>query len=72
MIPEKEKYYEAHNTTGLWRHKCIPIKLCLIIDDFGVEYVVKQHADHLSTILTKYHNITEDWKGNKYDGIDLK
>ena len=44
----------------------------LMVDDFGVEYVGKQHADHLATNLKKYHNITEDWEGKKYDGIDLK
>ena len=32
----------------------------------------KQHADHMATILKKYHNITEDWEGKKYSGIDLK
>ena len=42
------------------------------MDDFGVEYVRKQHAEHLATILKKYHNITEDWEGKKYAGIDLK
>ena len=42
-----------------------------IVDDFGVEYVGKQHADHLATILKKYQNITEDCEGKKYAGIDL-
>ena len=42
------------------------------MDDFGVEYVGKKHADHLATILKKYHNITEDWEGKKYAEIDLK
>ena len=46
--------------------------LRLIVDEFGVDYVGKQHADHLATILKKYHNITEDWEGKKYAGIDLK
>ena len=69
-----EKYgdYEARTTPGLWRHKWRPIQFCLIVDDFGVEYVGKQHADHLATILKKYHNITEDWYGKKYSGIYLK
>ena len=44
----------------------------MVVDDFGVEYVGKQHADHLDTILKRYHNITEDWEGKKYAGIDLK
>ena len=69
---EKEGYYEARTTLGLWRHKWRPIQFCLIVDDFGVEYVGKEHAYHLATILKKYHNITEDWEGKKYYGIDLK
>ena len=69
---EKEGYWKAQSAPGLWRHKLRHVQFCLIIDDFGVEYVVKQHADHLATILKQYHNITEDWEGKKYPGIDLK
>ena len=58
--PEKEGYYEAHTTPGLWRHKWRPVQFCLIVDDFGVEYVGNQHYDHLATILKQYHNINED------------
>ena len=60
------------NTPGLWRQKWVPMQFYLIVDDFGVDYVGKQHAYHLATILKKYHNITEDWEGKKYAGIDLK
>ena len=69
---EKEGYCEAHTNPGLWRHKFRHVQFCLIIDDFGVVYVGKQHADHLATILKQYHNITEYWEGKKYPGIDLK
>ena len=72
MILEKQGYYEARTTPGLWRRKWIPIQLCLIVDDFCVEYAGKQHADHLAKTLKKYHNITKDWEGKKYAGIDLK
>ena len=69
---EKEGYYEARTILGIWRQKWRPIQFCLIIYDFSVEYVGKQHADHLATILKKYHNITKDWEGKKNSGIDLK
>ena len=68
---EKEGYYEATATPGLWRNKWRSIQFCLVVDDFGVEYVGKKHAEHLATILKKYHNITEDWEGKKYAGMDL-
>ena len=51
LILEKEGYYEARTTMGLRRRKWRPILLFLIVDDFGVEYVGKQDADHLATIL---------------------
>ena len=44
---------------------------CLIVDKFGVEYVGKQHTDHLAMVHKKNQNITEDWTGKKYAGIDL-
>ena len=69
---EKEGYYEARTTPGLWRQKWRPIQFCLVVDEFGVEHVGKQHAEHLETIINKYHNITKYWEGNKYVGIDLK
>ena len=33
---EKEGYYEASTTPGLWRHKLRPIYFFLVVDDFGV------------------------------------
>ena len=59
-ILKKEGYYKAINTPGLWRNKWRPIQFFFILYDFGVEYVGKQHADHLATILKRYHNITKD------------
>ena len=51
MRLKKEGYYEARTTPGLRRHKWRLIHFFIIVDDFGVEYVGKQHADHLATIL---------------------
>jgi hypothetical protein len=42
-----EGYYEVDSTPGLWRHKWRPIQFCLIVDDFGVEYVGIEHFNHL-------------------------
>ena len=62
LILEKEGYYEARTTPGLWIHKWIPIQLFLVVDDFRVEYVGKKYADHLATILK---NITISLKIGK-------
>ena len=40
-------YDEVPHTPGLWRKILRPISCILVVDYFGVKYVVKQHADHL-------------------------
>ena len=44
----------------------------LVVDNFGVKYVGKEHADHLISCLkqSKY-KLTEDWTGSLYCGISL-
>ena len=68
----KEGYFEAATTPGLWRHKWRPIQFCLLIDDFGIKYVGEEHALHLKTALLQHYEISEDWKGKKFAGIDLE
>ena len=48
-----------------------PANFVLIVDDFGVEYVGKQHAKHLLTTLQEHHTVTTDWTGTKFAGIDI-
>jgi hypothetical protein len=40
-------YYPARHTPGFWLHRTRPIYFTLVVDDFTVKYVCKQHADHL-------------------------
>ena len=66
-------YYECINTPGLWRHKTRPITFSLVVDDFGVKYVGKEHAEHLINCLkTETYTLTEDWAGDLYCGISLR
>jgi hypothetical protein len=44
-------YYPARHTPGLWLHKTRPISFTLVVDDFAVKYVGKQHAEHLRNAL---------------------
>jgi hypothetical protein len=44
-------YYLARHTPGLWLHKTRPISFSLVVDDFAVKYMGKQHADHLRNAL---------------------
>ena len=48
---DKAEYYKVATTPGLWRHKWRPIQFILIVDDFVIEYVGKQHTLHLIKIL---------------------
>lgn len=43
----------------------------LIVDDFGVQYTGRQHADHLLAALTEHYQVTTDWTGTKFAGIDI-
>ena len=63
--------YQCDTTTGLWRHKWRPIIFALIVDDFGIEYVEKVHAEHLLTALRENYNVSTDWTGSKFAGIDI-
>jgi hypothetical protein len=64
-------YYQCECTPGLWRHKWRPIMFTLIVDDFGVEYVGEEHAIHLRDTIKEHYDLTENWKGNLYSGINL-
>ena len=41
------------------------------MDNFGVKYVAREHAEHLIKILTKHYEIATDWDGDLYCGIKL-
>ena len=65
-------YYEVAHMPGLWRHTTRPIQFSLVVNDFGVKYVGKQHVEHLVHCLKKhYKKVSEDWEGNLYCGITL-
>jgi hypothetical protein len=53
-------YYPARRTPGLWLHDTRPISFTLVVDDFAVKYVGKQHAEHLRSALLRTHELTTD------------
>ena len=64
-------YYQRFTTPGLWRNKWRPILFCLILDDFGIEYVIERHAHHLYDLFKEHYDITKNWKVDMYSGINL-
>ncbi len=69
---EDKGFYEAASTPGLWCHKWRPIRFCLILDDFGIEYVGLEHFTYFLDILKKIHGIQYNMAGNKFAGMDIK
>ena len=53
-------YFEVRNTPGLFKHISRPIAFSLVVDDFGVKYVGREHADHLVNAIKKHYPISED------------
>ena len=65
-------YSPVPHTPGHWRHQWQPITFCLVVDDFGVKYVGKEHADHLLQCLRNhYKEIEIDWADKRFCGIQL-
>jgi hypothetical protein len=54
-------YYLSRHNPGLWLHKTRPISFTLIVDDFAVKYVGKQHAEHPRNALLRTYELTTDW-----------
>jgi hypothetical protein len=67
----KHGYRQSKLVPGLWKHDTRPIQFTLVVDDFGVQYVGKEHAQHLKAVLEEHYQITCDWSGRKYIGITL-
>jgi hypothetical protein len=65
-------YYPARHTPGLRLHKTRPISLTLVVDDFAVKYVGKQHAEYLRNTLLRTYELTTDWTATVYSGMKLK
>ena len=65
-------YYQCPLTPGLWIYTWRPIIFCLLIYDFGVDYVGEQHALHHKQALAEHYELTENWKGDLYSGINLE
>jgi hypothetical protein len=59
----KDGYRPMPHTHGLWTQATRPISFSLVVDDFGVKYVDRQHAEHLMACIKKKYNISSDWNG---------
>ncbi len=65
----KHGYQQSKLVPGLWKHDTRPIQFTLVVDDFGVSYEGKEHAQHLKNTLEEHYKLTCNWTGTQYIGI---
>ena len=51
-------YCQKKFVPGLWKHDTQPIQFTLVVDDFGVKYVGKEHAVLLQKLLEAHYKLT--------------
>ena len=52
---QKAGYHQCHFMPGLYRHMWLPVTFTLVVEDFGVEFVSNQHANHLKKTLEQHY-----------------
>ena len=67
----KHGYRPCRHTHGLWKHDTRPVLFTLVVDDFGVQYIGREHTEHLAQCIASEYPITTDWDGDLYCGIHL-
>jgi hypothetical protein len=65
-------YVKAPRTPGLFNHITRPVSFCLVVDDFAIKYVGKEHADHLLACLRQQYTMTTDWDCSNYIGLSVE
>ncbi len=65
----KAGYTQSKITPGYWKHEWMPISFTLIVDDFGVKYIGKEHVLQLIKVLKECYKVEEDWGSTRYLGI---
>ena len=64
-------YEPMKYTPGFWRHKTRKTTFTLCVDDFGVKYFSKDDALHLINAVKDHYEVTVDWEGKLYIGMNL-
>jgi hypothetical protein len=64
-------YCECVYTPRLWKHETCLITFSLMVDDLGIKYIGKEHAEHLINCLNEKYKLTVDWTGIIYCCISL-
>ncbi len=54
----KHGYRQRKLVPGLWKHDTRSIQFTLVVDDFGIKYAGKEHAQHLKNTLEEHYKLT--------------
>ena len=69
---KKHGYSQSKITPGLWKHEWHPVWFSLVVDDFGVKYIGKEHVQHLLQMVQKYYKCSFEPEGERYCGLTIK
>ena len=69
---EPKGFRQATTTPILILHNTRPLTSTLVVNNFGIKYVGKEHTIFLKDTLEEHYDITIDWTGSKYLGLTLK
>jgi hypothetical protein len=56
-------YSQSKTTPGLWTHEWQPIRFSIVVNNFGVKYVGKEHVQHLLQTVQKYCKCSFETEG---------
>ena len=65
-------YYPIPLTNGLFKYSKRKTVFALCVDDFGVKYHSQQDLQHLTDTLKKHYEISIDYDGKNYCGLQLE
>ena len=72
LHPAKFRYDPALITPGLLRHQTQTLQFSMVLYDFGIKYERQEEIKHLLNALKTIYNISEDWDGKLYRGVNLE
>jgi hypothetical protein len=67
----KSGYRPVPRKPSLWTHDHRPIHFALVVDDFGVIYVGKEHTMHFLQAWRTLYSVTEDWASTLFLGLTI-
>ncbi len=65
-------YSQSETTPGLWKYEWCPVWFSLVVDDFGVKYIGKEHAQHMLQTVQKYYKCLFEPEGERYCRLTIK